>query len=59
MPFVFVAFTKVVNNWKGIMKYATLGNTGLLVSKLWVGLSAGRYEGSSSVFSPPDKPLWS
>jgi len=23
------------------------------------GLSAGRYEGSSSVFSPPDKPIWS
>jgi hypothetical protein len=41
------------------MEYATLGNSGLLVSKLWVGLSAGWYEGSSSVFCPPDKPLGS
>jgi hypothetical protein len=27
----------VFNNWKGVMDYATLGNTGLLVSKLCFG----------------------
>src|ERR1700692_1989532 len=34
---VFVASTNVLNNWRGIMKYATLGNTGLLVSRLCFG----------------------
>ena len=49
MPFlsfiVFVAFlefyrytsTKVLNNWRASRKYATLGKTGLLVSKLCFG----------------------
>jgi len=37
IPLVFTASTKVLNNWRGIMEYATLGNTGLLVSKLCFG----------------------
>jgi aryl-alcohol dehydrogenase-like predicted oxidoreductase len=58
MPFVFVAFTKVVNNWKGIMRYAIPGNTGLLVSKLCLGtMTFGDGRGLFNAISTGDDEL--